>query len=275
MSYRRRMMITNAQSGENYLSFDIIAEAGQTLTFQAQGYFAGGTAAVIDIGNGRQELANDETASRTFEYPGNYQLKIYKYNGTLARWGGTANLVSSNEKWQFMPKLTSLNYSFYGMSNSTLALRTLPPNITNLNNTFYNATNATLPLSAIPDGVTAMNSTFANVKNFSGQIVNLPDTVTSAKSTFNGSAGNGLVRLTKLPPNITDMTAFGVGATFIYADLDELAANAPEGGYQALTTIQLAFSGCSNVTGSRSAFLAVCPNVTNTTNAFLNTNTTE
>lgn len=275
MSYRRRMMITNAQSGENCLTFDIIAEAGQTLTFQAQGYYSGGTAAVIDIGNGRQELANNETASRTFEYPGKYMLRIYEYKGAVARWGGTANLVSSNEKWQFMPKLTSLNYSFHGMANSTLALRTLPPSVTNLNNTFQNDTNATLPLSAIPAGVTTMNNTFNEVKNFSGQIINLPDTVTSARTTFYNCAGNGLVRLTKLPPNITDMYGFGIGATLIYADLDELAANAPEGGYQDLTTIQLAFSGCSNVTGSRSAFLAVCPNLTNTTDAFKGTNTTE
>ena len=64
------------------------------------------------------------------------------------------------------------------------------------------------------------------------------------------------------------------------ADLDTLAAAAPAEGYTSLTTIRgmFAYGGNINspgtVTGSQAAFLAVCPNLTNTNAAFDNTNTT-
>ena len=59
------------------------------------------------------------------------------------------------------------------------------------------------------------------------------------------------------------------------ANLNELANNAPSGGYSALTNIQGAFYKCTGVTGSRSTFMSACPNVTNDTDAFYATNTTD
>jgi hypothetical protein len=58
-------------------------------------------------------------------------------------------------------------------------------------------------------------------------------------------------------------------------NLDTLVANAPAEGWTALTNIAYMFYGCTKVTGSRSAFLAKCPNVTSTAGAFDGTNTTE
>ena len=58
-------------------------------------------------------------------------------------------------------------------------------------------------------------------------------------------------------------------------NLDTLVANAPAEGWTKLTNITNMFYGCPKVTGSRSAFLAKLPNVTNTAGAFAGTNTTE
>lgn len=274
MSFRRRMMIS-AMQGENCLTFDIIAEAGQTFSWQPQGYWGKEYAAMVDIGNGKQAMANNEVISRTYELAGRYEFKIYECYGNFAYWRGDVNLVSSNEKWQYLGTQYKQFYTaFKGMTNSTLALKTLPDGLTSYSGAFYGCTGATLPLTALPDCPNYYEA-FRDVKNFSGNLFNIPDSITDCRTMFSNTTGPGRVVLTKLPPHATSLSVFASNSNVVYANLTELAANAPEGGYQALTSLYYAFYGNANVTGSRSAFLAVCPNVTDTTNAFTNTNTTE
>lgn len=86
--------------------------------------------------------------------------------------------------------------------------------------------------------------------------------------------------LTALPENLSSGEYMFYSCKMMTADLDTLAAAAPAEGYTSLTTIRgmFAYGGNINspgtVTGSQAAFLAVCPNLTNTNAAFDNTNTT-
>lgn len=92
---------------------------------------------------------------------------------------------------------------------------------------------------------------------------------------------NATLHLTGLPAGLTNGQAAFSNALLAEINLDDLTANAPEGGWSEVTSIRNMFynAGSGNspgtVTGSRSAFLAKFPNVTNTTNAFYGTNTTE
>lgn len=116
---------------------------------------------------------------------------------------------------------------------------------------------AQLPITELPAGLTSAGAMFYACKNSAIQLNRLPETLS-------GDLGGMLSICYKAVIN-----------------LDELAANAPEGGWTEVTNIQNMFynAGSGNspgtVTGSRSAFLAKLPNVTNTTNAFSGTNTTE
>lgn len=274
MSRFRDLLIMNAVS-DNCLSFQIVAEAGQTFSWQPQGYYGREYAAIADIGYGKQTLANNEIISRTYEVAGQYEFKIYECYCNFAYWRGDVNITSSNEKWRYLGTNYKQFYAaFKDMKNSTLAFKTLPDGLTSYSAAFFGCTSATLPLTTLPDCLNYTEA-FRGIKNFSGMITNIPDSTTNMKNMFEGTTGPGRVVLTKLPPNVTSLSVFSNGSTVVYADLTELASNAPPGGYQALTNIYYAFASNKNVTGSRSAFLAACPNVTNTTNAFANTNTTE
>ena len=274
MSRFRDLLIHNA-SGENCLTFDIIAEAGQTFSWQPFGYYGKEYAAIADIGNGKRSLANNEIISRTYEVAGRYVFRIHECFCNYAYWRGDVNLVSSNEKWQYLGTNYKQFYSaFKGMRNSTLAFKTLPNGLTSYSAAFAYCTDATLPLTTLPDCPNYYEA-FRDVKNFSGNLFNIPDSITDCRSMFSDTTGPGRVVLTKLPPYATSLSVFATNSDVVYANLTELAANAPEGGYQALTSLYYAFNGNKNITGSRSAFLAACPNVTDTKNAFTNTNTTE
>lgn len=88
--------------------------------------------------------------------------------------------------------------------------------------------------------------------------------------------------LTRLPAGLTGSLVSAFDNTpLTVINLDDLTANAPEGGWTEVRNIIYMFrnAGSGNspgtVTGSRSAFLAKLPNVTNATKAFYGTNTTE
>lgn len=89
------------------------------------------------------------------------------------------------------------------------------------------------------------------------------------------------LQLTRLPAGLTGnlISAFD-NTPLTVINLDDLTANAPEGGWTEVRNIMSMFynAGSGNspgtVTGSRSAFLAKLPNVTTATNAFYGTNTT-
>lgn len=278
MSRFRDLLIMNAVR-DNCLSFQIVAEAGQTFSWQPQGYWGKEYAAIADIGYGKQTLDNNEVISRTYEVAGSYEFKIYECYCNYAYWRGDVNICGSNEKWAYLgSNYKQFYHAFNGMVNSTFNFKTLPPQVTTYTGAFIYCTNARFPDLILPNEVaTTWGDAFRANSAFCSHFVNLPDKSTILSGMFASATGTGTVTLTELPPNVTTLSTFAYAARpdLIRADLDELAENAPEGGYQALTNLYYAFSGQTMVTGSRSAFLAACPNVTNTTNAFLNTNTTE
>lgn len=87
--------------------------------------------------------------------------------------------------------------------------------------------------------------------------------------------------LTRLPDGLAgNLISMFENALLAVINLDDLTANAPEGGWTEVRNIMSMFynAGSGNspgtVTGSRSAFLAKFPNVTNASKAFYGTNTT-
>lgn len=130
-------------------------------------------------------------------------------------------------------------------------------NITNGTNMFESCTNALFNFSELPKGMTAAGSMFKGCTK-----ATLP--------------------LTRLPAGLTGSLVSAFENTpLTVINLDDLTANAPEGGWTEVRNIMSMFynAGSGNspgtVTGSRSAFLAKLPNVTNTAKAFYGTNTTE
>lgn len=141
----------------------------------------------------------------------------------------------------------------------------------------YNANGNWDALGNIINGTDMFDGCTNALFNFS----ELPKGLTAASYMFKGCTKAALM-LTRLPAGLTGslVSAFD-NALLAVINLDDLTANAPEGGWTEVRNIMYMFrnAGSGNspgtVTGSRSAFLAKFPNVTNTTNAFYGTNTTE
>lgn len=130
-------------------------------------------------------------------------------------------------------------------------------NITNGVNMFKDCTNALFNFSDLPKGMTAASYMFSNCTKATLPLTRLPA----------GLAGSLVSAFDNTPLTVIN--------------LDDLTANAPEGGWTEVRNIMSMFynAGSGNspgtVTGSRSAFLAKLHNVTNATKAFYGTNTTE
>ena len=146
---------------------------------------------------------------------------------------------------------------------------------------FYHCTKAKLNFTKLPDNITNAGSTFRDCYVADLPITSLPEALVTMDALFENCL-KARIHLTKLPNAISGSLALAFSqAKLAVINLDELAANAPEGGWTGVTSIEKMFynAGSGNspgtVTGSRSAFLAKFPNVTNTTNAFYGTNTTE
>ena len=105
-----------------------------------------------------------------------------------------------------------------------------------------------------------------------GMSVYLTDGGNAFKNCKNLTTLNGV----GLPLSLEIADSMFEGCENLELNLDELVPLAPEGGYQ-ITSANYMFNGCTKVTGSRSAFLAVCPNLTeeNRIGMFNGTNTTE
>ena len=104
--------------------------------------------------------------------------------------------------------------------------------------------------------------------------------ITNGTNMFEGCT-KATLPLTRLPAGLTGRLVSAFDNTpLTVINLDDLTANAPEGGWKEVRNIMSMFynAGSGNspgtVTGSRSAFLAKLPNVTNAVNAFYGTNTT-
>lgn len=215
---------------------------------------AGGYCKVIDWGDGTSEdaVTNQASISHTYSSAGTYKIKVkadcYKFYFGLNT--AYAPLIyDSNGNWDAIGDLTNASEMFSGCANAVFALKSLPSGLTGASSMFRGCANARLSLTSLPAGITGGSYMFDGCANASISITTLPSGLTNGAGMFRGCANSVM-------------------------NLNTLAANAPTGGWTALTNIAQMFQNCSLVTGSQSAFLAQCPNVTNTTNAFTGTNTT-
>ena len=320
MSFRRRMMIS-AMQGENCLTFNVLAEEGQTLSVQPR---LGGTI-TLDFGDGsKQTIPNNSTVTHTYT-AGEWVVKIYGATCINCYIRGTANIKSSNEKWAYLgSQFTNGEYMFRDLSNSELAFTSLPEQLTSIKGMFYNDTNALLPLTKLPANVTDIQNAFYTNKKAILPLSILPDGVKLGNGAFRGchvanihlttlplgliDGGNMFaecfaadIRISELPTTLTNVTGtfqrcggiFSISklpdgltsCAYMFNDydqrgshpmnLDDFVANAPTGGYPSVASIDYMFNWCTELTGSRSAFLALFPNLTSSVGTFSNTNTTE
>ena len=297
MSMFRNLLIADQLNRE--LTFNIVASEGADMLAVNVN---GGVALWVDWGDGSPITRVNMLTTHTYAY-GEYVAR-FTCAGTPDGYtlikldSSTVNIRSSNERWSVIPGLcaitcvgcanselafTSLpegdnptysyNGAFNGASAALLPLRKFP--VTRVMNSFAaNCREAILPFNELPDTVTGnIANAFVNNVKATFTITRIPDGVTSMNGAFQ-SCKLATIRLSRLPANITSMSG-----TFAYSslvmDLDEVVANAPDGGYAALTNLSSAFTGCAGVTGSRSRFLAACPNATTNNYTFSGTNTTE
>ncbi len=149
----------------------------------------------------------------------------------------------------------------------------------------YNGIHAQLVYNAngnwdVLGNITVGDRMFEGCTNALFNFSELPKGLTSA-SYMCKDCTKATLTLTRLPAGLAGnlISAFD-NTPLAVINLDDLTANAPEGGWTGVRNIMRMFynAGSGNspgtVTGSRSAFLAKFPNVTNATNAFYGTNTT-
>lgn len=194
--------------------------------------------------------------------PGKWSNLEFKYNSA-----GTFPITAIPETY------TNIASMFQNCSNALLPIKKLPDNLTNLGYTFMRCYKAVSIIPEIPSKVTTMNNTFTECSNMTFNFTELPDNCANMQYTFEKCTQK--FKITKLPANIANMKYIFDGCTNLECDLDELVANAPADGWASLTDASCAFRNANKVTGSRSAFLAKCPNLVYSTDMFLNTNTTE
>lgn len=298
MSFRNTII---ASQQERYLIFEIeVSEGANTLNWHVFG--AGGTC-WIDWGDGNTATCNSGyDINHQYDQQGTFFVKLLldvDCTG-LSTTASTVNIKRCNEAWGKQRLNSDFRVQFIQCDNSELVIKTLP-SVAKYDNMFYQNINALLPIANLKDAQIVsgynmfhscqsallpfnelpptltknMNNMFYNCKKATFKITNVPDAVTTMNQSFDGCVSAD-IRLTKLPASIESLKlTFAYCGDAVKINLDELAANAPDGGYAALTTIQGAFADTPGVTGSQSRFLSVCPNLTNTTSAFIGTNTTE
>ena len=214
----------------------------------------GGYCRVLDWGDGVAENAvtSGTVIKHTYTIAGTYKIKIVGdcWKVIFGKDASYAPLIyDSNLKWDFLGNITDAPEMFYNSQNAVFVVYSLPPFLRTGGSAFYYCRKASF------------------------YIKRLPDTLEAAAFMLMGCPN--VYNLGSLSKNINNASSMLRGCINLSISLDDLVKTAPENGWEFLTTIQNMFYGCSLVTGSRSAFLAKCPNVTNTTNAFEGTNTTE
>ena len=212
---------------------------------------------ILDWGDGTAEtyVANG-TASHTYTNAGTYVVKM-RGNVTRAQFGVPNNpnanseaVIDCNGNWTALGNITKLLYGFSCCTNFVGAsLHSLPENLENALSMFYGCASMASILTALPATLASASGAFWNC--------------------------TAAINLTQLPPGLVNANRMFSDAVNLTADLDTLSANAPAGGWTALTNIGYMFTRCTGVTGSQSAFLAKCPNVTASDYWAYGTSTTE
>lgn len=295
----RNLMIANAL--DSSLTFNIVASDGaDVLNIKING--AG--ALRVDWGDGSQVERIGVSATHTYAAAGVYTVGIAiedasKTVSVIKLDNSTVNIRSSNERWGAIPGLSVLScngcanselafatlpdgadtaYSyasaFFSCANALLPVRQLPSYTTSIASLAYNCSKALLPFSELPPNLKgAQGNAFYNCTAATFTVTRIPDGVTGLNNAFY-YCSKANIKLTALPANLTSMS-LGFAYSGLVMDLDEVVANAPAGGFAALTNLSSAFTGCAGVTGSRSRFLAACPNATTNNYTFTGTSTTE
>jgi hypothetical protein len=158
--------------------------------------------------------------------------------------------------------------------NAILPIAEIPPHTSSIRNFAAYNSKAILPFNELPDSVTGnANSAFYDCREATFTITRLPAGITRMRQSFQ-YCGKATLQLDRLPPGITDLFCAFQESSLVM-NLDNVVANAPADGFPQLTDLQSTFNGCAGVTGSRSRFLALCPNATTDSYTFVGTTTTE
>lgn len=271
--------------------FELVVKPGilvDSLTYGFTPYWnANGYCKVIDWGDNTSEdaVTSETVLTHTYSSSGTYKIKIkadcYRMIFGAMIDNDYAKLVyNSNGNWDALGNITDSRYMFNYCINAVFQFKNIPRNIVNGSNMFSNCKNAILPLTSLPSSLTNSVSMFDGCTSASLSITSLPSNLTYNSGMFRDCT-NATLLITSLPSNLTNCSNMFYGCNKAVIDLDTLVANAPANGWEKLTNIMYMFynAGAGNspgtVTGSRSAFLAKCPNVKSTSNAFTGTNTTE
>ena len=232
----------------------------------------------IDWGDGETQdtATHGQLVSHTYANAGTYKIKIKADITTRALFSAKgANLVyDCSDNFEMLGTMKSGAYMFNGCKNSVFSIKKMPNGVTDGDSMFGGCSNALFPLEKLSDALTSGYYMFSGCKNALLPLTYLPEHLTWGDCMFYGCT-NAQLPLTSLPDRLANGNAMFYNCKNAEINLDTLVANAPADGWTNLTTIQNMFNGCSKVTGSRSAFLAKCPNVTKTADAFTGTNTTE
>lgn len=246
---------------------------GSALGLQYQIHIRGpkGAAYYINWGDGQIKQSTLLSTTRqiythTYATAGTYVIKMMSPRANLFIIGQMyagfdyeapyASLVyDCNFNWKAFPKLIQLYYAFGYCRNAIYKIPNFAPTLDSATACFYQNNNAQVVVTQLPDVLNFSQSCYYKAGS------NNTKTYTLTKLPASLGHGNG---------NVQYMFAY----SNLVASLDDFARNAPAQGWTNCTNIRNMFLGCSGVTGSRSAFLAKLPNVTNTSGAFDGTNTT-
>ena len=283
--------------------FELVVKPGilaSDMTYGFTPYWNSGGYCSVDWGDGQKKDAtiSGTKLNHTYAVAGTYAIRIDAdcYRVQFGDWSNIPIVDSCSDNLFELGVLNNADKMFAGCGNLSSVITKLPDGIVNGYRMFYSCGNIALALSSLPASLTSGSGMFEDCSKAQFYFTELPTGLTSCNNMFRGTKSN--FYFTELPDSITDgycmfyatpQSSFTItklpsglvdgNSMFYYTgakiNLDTLVANAPVDGWTALTNISSMFAYSSNVTGSRSAFLAKCPNATANAHTFVGTNTTE
>lgn len=283
--------------------FELVVKPGilaSTMTYGFTPYWNSGGYCSVDWGDGQKEDAtiSGTKLNHTYAVAGTYAIRIDAdcYRVQFGDWSNIPIVDSCSDNLVELGVLNNADKMFACCGNLSSVITKLPEGIVNGYRMFYSCGSIALALSSLPESLTNCEGMFfccskahfyftelpAGLINcdtmFRGTGYNfyfteLPDSIKHGRGMFSDTP-NSSFTITKLPVGLVngDSMFYNTGAKI---NLDTLVANAPADGWTALTNISNMFGYSPNVTGSRSAFLAKCPNATANAYTFVGTNTTK